>query len=120
VLLHRQIRPHHHQTLRSNGPKAWFRWPDFPPVLSLIDAWAEAQDVPSQQKIAAEIQAKALDPVPYSRPRSISPRRLPERHHWDYPGSVRVLERAADVNWIASRQRNGIGSQAGIAPQVEA
>jgi peptide/nickel transport system substrate-binding protein len=52
--------------VRSNGPKAWFRWPDFPPVLSLIDAWAEAQDVPSQQKIAAEIQAKALDPVPYS------------------------------------------------------
>ncbi|MEA2745436.1 MAG: peptide/nickel transport system substrate-binding protein [Acetobacteraceae bacterium] len=54
-----------HQTLRSNGAKAWFGWPDLPPVQSLIDAWLEAADVPSQQKIAAELQAKALELVPY-------------------------------------------------------
>jgi peptide/nickel transport system substrate-binding protein len=53
------------QTLRSNGTKAWFGWPDLPPVQSLIDAWVEAPDLPSQQKIAAEIQAKALELVPY-------------------------------------------------------
>ncbi|HEY4040820.1 MAG TPA: ABC transporter substrate-binding protein [Rhodopila sp.] len=54
------------QTLRSNGAKAWFGWPDLRPVQSLIDAWLEAPDLPSQQKIAAEIQAKALELVPYA------------------------------------------------------
>jgi peptide/nickel transport system substrate-binding protein len=53
------------QTLRSNGAKAWFGWPDLPPVQSLIDAWLEAPDLAAQQKIAAEIQAKALELVPY-------------------------------------------------------
>jgi peptide/nickel transport system substrate-binding protein len=53
------------QTLRANGPKAWFGWPDLPPVQSLIDSWLEAPDLPAQQKIAAELQAKALDLVPY-------------------------------------------------------
>jgi peptide/nickel transport system substrate-binding protein len=53
------------QTLRSNGPKAWFGWPDLPPVQSLIDVWVEPPDVPSQERIAAEIQAKALEWVPY-------------------------------------------------------
>jgi peptide/nickel transport system substrate-binding protein len=53
------------QTLRSNGPKAWFGWPDLPPVQSLIDAWLEAPDTASQQRIAADLQGKALDLVPY-------------------------------------------------------
>ena len=53
------------QTLRANGTKAWFGWPDLPPVQTLIDAWLEAPDLASQQKIAAEIQAKALELVPY-------------------------------------------------------
>jgi peptide/nickel transport system substrate-binding protein len=53
------------QTLRSNGAKAWFGWPDLPPVQSLIDAWLDAPDLPAQQKIAAELQAQALDLVPY-------------------------------------------------------
>ena len=53
------------QTLRSNGSKAWFGWPDLPPVQDLIEAWLEAPDVPTQQKIAAQIQNKALELVPY-------------------------------------------------------
>jgi len=53
------------QTLRSNGAKAWFGWPDLPPVQALIDAWLDAPDLPSQQKIAADLQAKALELVPY-------------------------------------------------------
>jgi peptide/nickel transport system substrate-binding protein len=53
------------QTLRSNGAKAWFGWPDLPPVQSQIDAWLEAPDVAAQQRIAAELQAKALELVPY-------------------------------------------------------
>jgi peptide/nickel transport system substrate-binding protein len=53
------------QTLRSNGAKGWFGWPDLPPVQSLIDAWLEAPDLASQQTVAAEVQARALDLVPY-------------------------------------------------------
>jgi peptide/nickel transport system substrate-binding protein len=53
------------QPLRSNGAKAWFGWPDLPPVQSLIEAWLEAPDVAAQQKIAVELQAKALELVPY-------------------------------------------------------
>jgi peptide/nickel transport system substrate-binding protein len=53
------------QTLRSNGAKAWFGWPDLPQVQSLIDAWVEAPDTAAQQKIAVEIQAKAMEQVPY-------------------------------------------------------
>jgi peptide/nickel transport system substrate-binding protein len=53
------------QTLRSNGDKAWFGWPDLPPVQSLIDAWVEAPDVAAQKRIAAELQVQALDLVPY-------------------------------------------------------
>jgi peptide/nickel transport system substrate-binding protein len=53
------------QTLRSNGAKAWFGWPDLPEVQSLIDAWVDAPDVPAQQKIAAALQAKAFEQVPY-------------------------------------------------------
>ena len=53
------------QTLRSNGAKAWFGWPDLPEVQALIDAWVDAPDVPTQQKIAADLQRKALEQVPY-------------------------------------------------------
>jgi peptide/nickel transport system substrate-binding protein len=53
------------QTLRSNGAKAWFGWPDLPGVQSLIDAWVDAPDLASQQKIAADLQRKALEEVPY-------------------------------------------------------
>jgi len=53
------------QTLRSNGAKAWFGWPDLPPLQALIDSWLEAPDLPAQQKIAAELQGKALELVPY-------------------------------------------------------
>ncbi len=53
------------QTLRCNGPKAWFGWPDLPPVQGLIDQWLDAPEGPAQQKIAADLQAKALQLVPY-------------------------------------------------------
>jgi peptide/nickel transport system substrate-binding protein len=53
------------QTLRCNGAKAWFGWPDLPPVQTLIDAWVDAPDLAAQQRIAAEIQRKAFELVPY-------------------------------------------------------
>jgi peptide/nickel transport system substrate-binding protein len=53
------------QTLRSNGAKAWFGWPDLPPVQTLIEAWLDAPDLPAQKRIAADLQGKALELVPY-------------------------------------------------------
>ncbi|HYZ21686.1 MAG TPA: ABC transporter substrate-binding protein [Rhodopila sp.] len=53
------------QPLRSNGAKAWFGWPDLPEVQAQIEAWLEAPDIASQQKSAAQLQAKALEQVPY-------------------------------------------------------
>jgi peptide/nickel transport system substrate-binding protein len=53
------------QTLRSNGAKAWFGWPDLPPMQALIESWLEAPDLAAQQRIAAEIRGKALELVPY-------------------------------------------------------
>jgi peptide/nickel transport system substrate-binding protein len=53
------------QPLRSNGAKAWFGWPDVPEVQAQIEAWLDAPDLGSQQKIAAQLQAKALEHVPY-------------------------------------------------------
>src|ERR1700722_3684742 len=53
------------QTLRSNGDKAWFGWPNVPEVQSGIDAWVDAPDLASQQKIAASIQKAAFEGVPY-------------------------------------------------------
>ena len=53
------------QTLRSNGDKAWFGWPNLPDVQSGIDAWVNAPDLASQQKIAASIQMAAFEGVPY-------------------------------------------------------
>jgi peptide/nickel transport system substrate-binding protein len=53
------------QTLRSNGDKAWFGWPNLPEVQTLIDAWVDAPDLAAQQKIAVSLQAKAFELVPY-------------------------------------------------------
>ena len=53
------------QTLRSNGAKAWFGWPICRRCRTLIEAWLEAPDLAAQQKIAADIQSKALELVPY-------------------------------------------------------
>ncbi len=53
------------QPLRSNGDKAWFGWPNLPPVQAGIESWLEAPDLAAQQKIAGDIQESALDLLPY-------------------------------------------------------
>jgi peptide/nickel transport system substrate-binding protein len=53
------------QTLRANGAKAWFGWPNLPDVQGLIDAWVDAPDLAVQKRIAADLQRVALDQVPY-------------------------------------------------------
>ena len=53
------------QTLRANGAKAWFGWPDLPNLQALTDAWTDAPDLATAQKIAADIQRTAMELVPY-------------------------------------------------------
>ncbi len=53
------------QTLRANGAKAWFGWPNLPGVQALIEAWIDAPDLTARQRIAADLQRLALDQVPY-------------------------------------------------------
>jgi peptide/nickel transport system substrate-binding protein len=52
------------QTLRSNGAKAWFGWPDLPDLQRLIDNWVDAPDLGAQKKIAMDLQRKAFEQVP--------------------------------------------------------
>lgn len=54
------------QPLRANGAKAWFGWPDLPELQRLQDAWLDAPDLESQQRIAADIQKEALQQVPFA------------------------------------------------------
>jgi peptide/nickel transport system substrate-binding protein len=59
------VSPAPYNAIRANGDKAWFGWPNLPEVQALIDAWVDAQDLAEQQKIAAALQVKAFEQVPY-------------------------------------------------------
>ena len=50
--------------LRGSGPKAWFGWPEDEELERLRTAWFDAPDLPSQQAIAAQVQARALQTLP--------------------------------------------------------
>jgi peptide/nickel transport system substrate-binding protein len=60
------LNPAGHLPLRGNGLKAWFGWPDNPKLEALRDAWFAAPDVPTQQRICADIQREALMSAPYA------------------------------------------------------
>ena len=51
--------------LRGNGKNAAPGWPDSERLESLRDAWLKAPDIPTQQKIARDIQAQAFADLPY-------------------------------------------------------
>ncbi len=58
--------PAGHFPLRGNGTNgAWFGWPEIPKLEELRSAWFDAPDLPTQQKIAREMQVVALDEVSY-------------------------------------------------------
>jgi peptide/nickel transport system substrate-binding protein len=57
--------PAAHFPLRGNGTGAWFGWPDIPRLEELRDAWFDAPDLATEQRIAREIQSVAMDEVPY-------------------------------------------------------
>jgi peptide/nickel transport system substrate-binding protein len=51
--------------LRGNGTDAWFGWPTAPNLEALRSQWLAAEDLPTQQAIAARIQAQAFIDVPF-------------------------------------------------------
>ena len=51
--------------MRGNGTGAWFGWPTMPKMEQLRDAWFNAPDVATQQKICADMQQVFFDEVPY-------------------------------------------------------
>jgi peptide/nickel transport system substrate-binding protein len=51
--------------VRMDGEKAWFGWPTDPKVEELRAAWLKAPDVAAQKKVASDLQAAALQSVPY-------------------------------------------------------
>jgi peptide/nickel transport system substrate-binding protein len=59
------IDPGGHLALRTNGAKAWFGWPDIPRIEELREAWFDAPDLASQQKICADIQLQVMTEAPY-------------------------------------------------------
>jgi peptide/nickel transport system substrate-binding protein len=57
--------PSGHFPLRGNGAGAWFGWPDIPKLEELRDAWFDAPDLETQQRIARDIQHVVMDELPY-------------------------------------------------------
>ena len=60
-----QASPAANLMLRANGANAWFGWPDDPRTEQLRDAWFAAPDLDAQKRIAADLQLRAFDTVPY-------------------------------------------------------
>lgn len=60
-----QVNPAGHISLRANGDKAWFGWPDDPKLEALRDSWFAAPDTAAQAAICAQMQAEAFQSVPY-------------------------------------------------------
>ena len=57
--------PAGHLSLRGNGAGGWFGWPTAPKIEALRDAWFDAPDLATQQKICAQLQLQVLEDVPY-------------------------------------------------------
>jgi peptide/nickel transport system substrate-binding protein len=51
------ISPGPNVALRANGADAWFGWPEDPKIEALREAWFDAPDLSTQQKICREMQA---------------------------------------------------------------
>src|ERR1700709_867197 len=51
--------------LRGNGDGAGYGWVTSPDLERLRDAWIDAPDLEAQQRVAADIQRRAFQDVPY-------------------------------------------------------
>lgn len=53
------------QLLRGNGPNAYNGWPELPKIEALRDDWLADGDAATQKALARQIQAQAMQDVPY-------------------------------------------------------
>ena len=60
-----QATPAANLMLRANGDNAWFGWPDDPQIEALRDEWFAAPDLTTQKSLAARLQMRAFETVPY-------------------------------------------------------
>jgi len=59
------LTPAAHFPLRGNGVNGWPGWPTIPRLEELRDAWFEAPDLATQQRLAAEMQSIAMEEVSF-------------------------------------------------------
>jgi peptide/nickel transport system substrate-binding protein len=60
------INPSAYTAIRANGDKAWFGWPDSPPVESAITDWFEAKDLDEEKAAMKKLNKAALDYVVFA------------------------------------------------------
>jgi peptide/nickel transport system substrate-binding protein len=60
-----QLDPSTNVMMRANGDQAWFGWPKDDQLEALRTEWLTAQDLEDRQAIAAKIQQRAFEVVPY-------------------------------------------------------
>ena len=59
------LNPALHPLMRANGAAAWFGWPEDAGMESLRDEWIATPDAAKQKDIAAQIERRAFEVVPY-------------------------------------------------------
>ncbi|MBE9606364.1 ABC transporter substrate-binding protein [Acetobacteraceae bacterium H6797] len=92
------MEPLSHLGLRSNCEKAWFGWPCDEQIEKLRAAFADTADEAKKREIAAQIQARALETVPYV---PIAVQYQLRAHRANLTG---LLNPPAPVYWNVSRQ----------------
>ncbi|QEL25904.1 ABC transporter substrate-binding protein [Bosea sp. F3-2] len=60
------LNPALHPLVRANGAAAWFGWPDDPTLEGLRDQWIATPDAGKQKELAAAIEKRAFETVPYA------------------------------------------------------
>ena len=50
--------------MRGNGRNAWVGWPTAPKLEAIRDQWLLATDLPTQKRLAADMQRQAFQDVP--------------------------------------------------------
>lgn len=60
------LNPALHPLIRANGAAAWFGWPEDATLETLRDQWIATDDAAKQKEIAARIERRAFETVPYA------------------------------------------------------
>ena len=60
------LNPALHPLIRANGSAAWFGWPEDAVIETLRDEWIATDDAARQKEIAARIERRAFEVVPYA------------------------------------------------------